>query len=386
LRKKEVTVIPTNEQAKDTAGCERALYMAMDLGGSTWVLAFSDGRCATKARVRKVQAGDTEGLFLEIAQAKRRLGLEPVAPVRSCYEAGRDGFWLHRELVGNGVRNIVIDAASLEVSRQGRRAKTDRIDVRRALSALIRYYNGEPRVLAAVRIPSPEEEDRRRLSRERDRLTKERNRLFAGIRSRLALHGVRTKDIPRDYSVVRRPHDDQLPEHARRELERMTERLQVIERQLQVVEEELMAMLLAEPRLAPKVKALMSLRGIGKVGASVLVLEVFGWRQFRKTKEVGACVGLCPTPWRSDGIATEQGVSKRGNPRVRSLMVELAWLWLRWQKESQLSRWFAERFARGGGRARRVGIVALARRLLVDLWRYLEHGVVPGDALMTAPT
>jgi transposase len=368
---------PTNEQAKDSAGGERRLYMAMDLGGSKWELAFSDGRSATKARTRRVDAGDLLGLFHEVEQAKRKLELAAAARVHCCFEAGRDGFWLHRELVRCGVENLVVDAASLEVSRQGRRPKTDRIDVYRLLSALIRFHDGERRVLAVVRVPSPEDEDRRRMSRERDRLTGERTRLRSGIRSRLALHGIRTKSIPRDF-VELRGHDGQpLQEHMRRELERMAARLQLTEEQLGVVEDEQIAMLLADPKLAPMVKALIILKGIGKVGASVLVLEMFGWRKFSKSKEVGACVGLCPTPWRSDGISSEQGVSKRGNPRVRSLMVELAWLWLRYQSESKLSRWFANRFAHGGGRARRVGIVAVARRLLIDLWRYLEHGVVP---------
>jgi transposase len=368
---------PTNEQAKDNAGGERKLYMAMDLGGSKWVLAFSDGRNAKKARTKTVVAGDVPGLFHEVVQAKRKLELAPAARVHCCFEAGRDGFWLHRELVRCGVENLVVDAASLEVSRQGRRAKTDRIDAQRLLSALIRFHDGETRVLAVVRVPSPEEEDRRRTSRERDRLTSERTRLRSGIHSRLALHGIRTKGIPSDFAALRGHDGHPLPEHMRRELERMAARLKLVEEQLAAVEDEQLAMLLADPNLAPMVTALILLKGIGKVGASVLVLEVFGWRKFSKSKEVGACVGLCPTPWRSDGISSEQGVSKRGNPRVRSLMVELAWLWVRYQSESKLSRWFADRFAHGGGRARRVGIVAVARRLLIDLWRYLEHGVVP---------
>lgn len=373
-------MIPANELTKPTSN-NAVLYMALDLGGSRWAVAFSDGRSATKARVRMLDAGDVEQLMREIGAAKTKLGLPATAPTRNCYEAGRDGFWLHRVLTACGVENVVIDASSLEVARHARRAKTDRIDVRKMLSALVRHHDGAPKVFSVVRVPSEQEEDERRLSRERDRLHSERTALRSRSRAMLALQGVTVERLPSSAAQIARlcrRDGTAIPEHARREIERMLERLQLIETHLELVGKEQHQLV----RASPKAQALLKLRGVGPIGACVLLLEVFGWRRFDNAKQVGAALGLCPTPYRSDGTVREQGVSKRGNPRVRSLMVELAWCWLRLQPHSALSRWFNERFAKGGGRSRRVGIVAVARRLLIDLWRYLEHGVIPEGAIV----
>lgn len=373
---------PTNELMK-TTNTEPTLYMSIDLGGSSWVVAFSDGRAATKARLRTIPARDVDALVREIGAARTKLSVPASARTVSCYEAGRDGFWLHRALVDRKIENVVIDASSLEVARQARRAKTDRIDVQRMLSALIRHHDGAPKVFSVVRVPSEEDEDRRRLSRERDRMTSERGGLRSRIRAAFSLQGIWLKALPSSevaVAAMSRPNGTPIPEHSRREIGRMLERLHLVEKQLADVQKEQQR----ELKASPKAHALVKLRGIGPVGACVLLLEVFGWRRFDNAKQVGAAIGLCPTPYRSDGAVREQGVSKRGNPRVRSLMVELAWCWLRYQPNAALSRWFYERFAKGGGRSRRVGIVAVARRLLIDLWRYVEHGVVPEGAVLCA--
>lgn len=375
----------TNEQTKATT-VEGALYMSMDLGGSKWTLAFSDGRAAEKARVRNIPAGELEALMREVRLARQKFGLSDTARVRACYEAGRDGFWVYRALVERAIDVLVIDAASVETRRHARAAKTDRIDAGRMLRALLRYHDGETTAFAVVRVPSCEDEDRRHLSRERDRVMNERKSLRAGILARLALHGIRAKDVPdeAELDALQCYNGAPLPKHALAELRRMLERLALVDKQHAAIVAEQKKDIVLDPKTAEQVRRLVQLCGVGPIGACVLVAEIFAWRKFTRAKEVGACIGLAPTPFRSDGIVREQGVSRRGSPRVRALLVELAWLWLRYQPDSALARWFQTRFAQGGARARRVGIVALARKLLVALWRCVETGAVPEGAVTKA--
>jgi transposase len=360
-------------QGKHTAEAS-ALYMAFELSEKDWKLALGDG-VRSPSRYT-VTAGDTAALFECIAKAKARCGLAPEASAHSCYEAGRDGFWLHRWLIAQGIDNVVVDSASIEVNRRARRAKTDRLDADKLLSMLIRYHADEPRVWSVVRVPTLEEEDARRAHRELGRLGHERTAHINRIRALLVLNNLRVKYVGgRLWQRWWAGHAQELAPRVRAEIERESERLLLVKKQMDTIE--------AEQRQAvavgsePQVVRLAQLRGIGISSGWVLAKELFGWRRFRNRREVAGCLGLTPSPYASGESETEQGISKAGNRRVRVLMVELAWSWLRYQPQSELSQWFARRFASGGKRMRRVGIVALARRLAIALWRYLEDGLIP---------
>ena len=319
----------------------------------------------------------------EIGKAKGKFRLPEGAPVKSCYEAGRDGFWLHRHLVSRGIENVVLESASIEVDRRARRAKTDRLDGGKLLKQLIRHHrDGE--FLRVVRVPSVEQEDERRLHRELERLTKERTGHRNRLQSLLVTQGVVLKpgrDFLLRLSGVVLWNGAPLPADLKAECEREYERLRLVEEQMRMLEAERLKRLEGSERAELKqVLALARLRGLGCGSAWVLVMEFFGWRGFRNRREVGAAAGLVGTPYASGESTREQGISKAGNRRVRALIIELAWAWLRYQPNSALSRWFEERFGRGGKRSRRIGIVALARRLLVALWRYHEFGEVPAGA------
>jgi len=357
------------------------LYMALELSGSKWRVAFgADGR----ARQVTVAAGDLSGLLEQIERAKQKLGVDAGARVRSCYEAGRDGFWLHRALCAQGIENLVVDAASIEVSRRARRVKTDRVDAQKLLAQLERYCRGERRALRVVRVPSVQAEDARRIHRERERLLKERGMHGSRIRALLIAQGVELElkgDFAERLRAVRLWDDHALGAGLRAELEREWQRLEQVQKQLKALEAEQRAEF---EQVAQSSEGLMQrlslLQGIGMRSAWVLTRELFGWRQFANRRELAGCVGLTPTPYNSGGSEREQGISKAGNRRVRALLIELSWLWLRYQPDSALSAWYRQRFGGGGARARRIGIVALARRLLIALWRYLEQGLIPEGA------
>jgi transposase len=350
------------------------LYIAFELGEKTWRLSLSDGahglsRCT-------LAAGDTASVFAAIAKAKARWRLAADAPARSCYEAGRDGFWLHRWLTEQGMANVVVDSASIEVNRRARRAKTDRLDSDKLLSMLMRYHAGERRLWAVARIPTVQQEDERRLHRELERLRQERTAHRNRIRSLLVLHNLRTERIGgRLWTRWWADHATQLLPGLRAEIERELVRLALVVTQIRQLEAQQHEQVRAGTQ--PTVALLARLAGVGIGSAWTLTKELFGWRQFRNRREVAGCLGLAPTPYASGTSEVEQGISKAGNKRTRWLMVELAWSWLRYQPASQLSHWFNERFASGGKRLRRVGIVALARRLSIALWRYLEYGDIP---------
>ena len=367
---------PGAAQGKHT-GEANQLYMAFELGEKNWKLALSDG--ARSPSRYTVTAGDTAALLECIAKAKARCELAQEASVHSCYEAGRDGFWLHRWLIEQGIDNIVVDSASIEVNRRARRAKTDRLDGDKLLAMLIRYHGGERRVWSVVRVPTPEQEDARRAHRELGRLGRERTAHINRIRALLVLQNLRVKYVGgRLWQRWWSGHAGQLLPGVRAEIERESARLSLVQGQIHTMEAEQRQAVAADTE--PQVVRLAQLRAIGIGSSWVLVKELFGWRRFHNRREVAGCLGLTPSPYASGESETEQGISKAGNRRVRTLMVELAWSWLRYQPESELSKWFTRRFAGGGKRLRRIGIVALARRLAIALWRYLEDGVIPDGA------
>jgi transposase len=277
----------------------------------------------------------------------------------------------------------VVDSASIEVNRRARRAKTDRLDGDKLLAMLLRYAGGERRVWSVVRVPTLEQEDARRTHRELGRLGQERTAHINRIRGLLVAHNVRVKYVGgRLWQRWWSGHAGELPPRVRAEIEREIERLLLAQEQIHTIEAEQRQAVSANSE--PQVTGLAQLRGIGVGSGWVLVKELFGWRRFRNRREVAGCIGLAPSPYASGESQTEQGISKAGNRRVRTLMVELAWSWLRDQPQSELSRWFNRRFAGGGKRMRRIGIVALARRLAIALWRYLQDGVIPQRAQLKA--
>jgi transposase len=359
------------------------LYVGFELGNCKWKLAFSDGR---KIRHATVEAGDLELLQEGLSRAKKHFGMVEDVGVVSCYEAGRDGFWLHRYLHSCGIDNVVVDSASIEVDRRKRRMKTDRLDAGRLVRMLMRYHGGERKLWSVVRVPSFEDEDARHLHRELEGLKKERTRHRNRIRGILIQQGLRVtnpsnRKFVEQLDSLRTWDGRELPVDMKGRLVREYQRLHLVEEQIKALEKE-KKQRLKDPDTAKlrQVAQLRSLYGIGTVSSWAFVMEFFGWRQFRNRREIAALAGLAPSPYDSGGTVREQGISKAGSTRIRTLAVEIAWSWLRFQPQSKLSLWYMERFAGGGSRMRRIGIVAMARRLLIDLWRYLEHGVIPEGA------
>ena len=364
--------------SKDTAS-EGELYMSLELGERSWKLTIGDGRRGPSRY--SVDAGDTTVVLDCVSKARSRCGVNAEAKMHSCYEAGRDGWWLHRWLIERGIDNIVVDSASIEVNRRARRAKTDRLDGDKLLAMLLRHHAGE-RVWSVLHEPTPEDEDARRTHRELARLVHERTAHTNRISSLLVLHNLRPLIIigGRDWAGWWGAHGMQVPPELRAELERESARLALVKQQIKELEAARRQAL--EDGKQPMVAQLAQLRAIGTKSAWVLVKELFGWRRFANRRELAGSLGLAPTPYDSGASQVEQGISKAGNKRARSLLVELAWGWLRLQPDSELTQWFRRRFASGGTRMRRVGIVALARRLAVALWRYLEHGEIPAGATL----
>jgi transposase len=363
------------------------LYVAFELGQKEWKLGFTVG-FGQGARERTVLAGDLSGVKREIEASKRRFGLPGEARVLSCYEAGRDGFWLHRYLVDIGVRNLVVDSSSIEVNRRAKRAKTDKMDLGKLLTMLMRYDHGEMKVWSVVRVPTVEQEDSRQLHRELETLRGERTRHINRIKGLLASYGVRMR-VDRGFLVrlgTKHLWDGRpIPMGLKKRLLREYERLEMVKGQIKQIEAERADLVkTSESPEVAMVRQLICLRGIGIGSAWLYVMEFFGWRQFRNRREVGSLAGLTPTPHQSGDTAWERGISKAGNRHVRSMAIQIGWAWLRYQPESRLSRWYQERFANGSGRLRRIGIVALARKLLVDLWRFLGTGVIPEGAELKA--
>ena len=375
---------PCHVPESTTAG---TLFVAFELSEKTWKLGFTTGP-GQKPRERTVPARQQERVLEEIAHAKRRLRLPDTAPVVSCYEAGREGFWLHRCLQGHGITNPVVDSSAIEVNRRRRRAKSDGLDVRKLLSMLIRYHQGECQVWQVVKVPSVEAEDHRHLHRDLETLKRERASTMTRIEGLLSSQGLRVPSLtklPEQLEALRLWDGSPLPPGLRRRVLRVYAQYTFLSEQIAAVEAERRAQLqtATEARIE-KVRQLMQLKGIGINGAWLLVMEFFGWRAFNNRREVGGLAGFTPTPYHSGDSAREQGITKSGNRHVRWMTTELAWSWLRFQPDSALSVWFRERFGNGGKRLRRIGIVAVARKLLIALWRFLETGVLPVGAVLKA--
>lgn len=373
----QVQMIPTPDSIKNDR-----LYIALELSNKKWKIAFGNG---FKIRLKSIGARDLKQFQEEVEKSRRHFAMAESVPIYCCYEAGRDGFWIHRYVSSLGIHNLVVDSSSIEVNRRYRRAKTDRIDAGKLLTMLIRYMNGESKLWSVLHVPEAEDEDVRRLNREIERLKKERTAHTNRIKSLLALHGIVMpirKSFAQDLEKVVLWNGKPVPPRVRQEMVREFHRYELIVQQLEQLEVEKEAVLKEESKSSKKVLTLQTLKGIGPVSSWVLVYEYFGWRVFKNTKEVGAACGLAPSPYNSGDSQREQGISKSGNRRIRSIMIEVAWYWLRYQPQSKLSRWFMERYGGGSKRIRRIGIVALARKLLIALWKYVEQGVVPESAIV----
>jgi transposase len=359
------------------------LHGAFDLGNLRWDLAFTT-TAGDPPRRRVCPARDLVTLDREIARAKEHFHLPPNAPVVTCYEAGRDGFWLHRALTARDITNTIIDSASIEVNRRRRRDKSDRLDAAALLLLQLRAAAGDRRSWHPVHVPTEAAEDWRHLHRELQLLTRERTRSRSRIKGLLATQGLRLttlRHLPTQFPHLRRWDGTPLPPRLRDRLEREWDRLTLTLTQARTLVAERRTLLATSQDPAIRqVRQLLTLRGIGEVSAWLYTLEFFAWRNFRNRRQVGALAGLTNTRQLSGRLTRDLGISKAGNVHVRSLAIELAWSWLRHQPDSALSHWYQDRFATGGSRLRRIGIVALARKLLIALWRYVETGLVPTGA------
>ena len=379
------TAVATTARANDIT-----LYASLELSKSKWVVTINSPD-SEKFSKHVAEGGDGVGLLDLLsrsrAKAEQRYGVQVKAIV--IQEAGLDGFWIHRLLLANGIESQVVDAASIAVDRRHRRAKTDSIDGEMLLRALMAWARGERRVCSMVRAPSLEEEDRRRLTRERGTLLKERIQHTNRIKGLLSGQGVRDynplrRDCFERLEAFRTGDGRELPPMLKAEIRRELDRIAVVTTQLATVERARDALIRtdAEERNNPAA-LLLKLKGLGPEFASLLWLESL-FRNFGNRRQVAAYGGLAPSPWQSGGVERDQGISKSGNRRLRKTMIELAWFWLRHQPDTALSRWFHTRVGSAKGRIRRIAIVALARKLLVALWRYVTQGVVPEGAVFKA--
>lgn len=367
---------------------EQVLYVALELGKAKWKVGSTIGM-GQKPREVTIRGGDREGLRQEIERAKQRFRLSRSAPVVSCYEAGPDGFWIHRYLLHIGVTNYVVDSSSIEVNRRARRAKTDRLDVRKLLTMLIRYGLGETKLWSVVHVPSAEEEDRRQLHRELTSLRRERTAQTNRIKGLLASQGILLASCGKGFlewlKDVRLWDGSPLRQGIIEHLTHEYQRLELLRLQIkELMAEREQTVRSSKEQSIQMVKKLMTLKGVGLESAWLYTMEVFSWRKIRNRRELGALSGFVPTPYQSGDSSREQGISKHGLRYVRAYTVELAWNWLRLQPNSELSLWYTKRFAYGGRRMRKIGIVALARKLLIALWRYAETDLVPKGAQLKA--
>jgi transposase len=376
-------MMQTMTRGSESSAVTVNLLMAFELGQQCWKVGFTTG-LGQRVRTRKIAAGAVEVVAEEIVKAKAAFGLSAEAPVSSCYEAGRDGFWLHRYLTAGGATNHVVDSASIEVNRRARRTKTDAVDLRGLLTLLARYVAGDRRCWRVVRVPSVAEEDARQLHRTWETLQGDRTRVINRLKAVLATHGVRlgiTADFLEQVAAARVWDGRPLPPGARDRLACDWAPLQRIEEQLADVKATRTRLRIdVETSTGRAVQTLQQLRAIGPGGAWVLATEIFGWREIRNGRQLGALVGLVPALYQSGETQHDRGITRAGNAHVRRMMVPLAWTWLRWQPDSALAQWYQRRFASGGSRLRRIGIVALARKLLIALWRYVDQGIVPEGA------
>lgn len=370
----------------DSSGQEQSrLYVAFELSLNTWKLAFQTPD-RLKARIVNVSARDLSGTLKEFDKTCKRWKLPADVRIVSCYEAGRDGFWIDRWLRSVGIDNRVVDSASIEQSRR-RSAKTDRIDAQKLVTQLMRYDGGEKQALSVVRVPCKETEDRRQLHRELKALKKERTAMSNALVNLLICMGIKTA-----YSHAERMREllpklvnaqgEKAPDGLQARLNRMLDRLALVEKQMAQIEQQRQKYLeTSQDRPAQMIRQLMSLTGVGLQSAWMFVMEIFSWREIRNGKQLGCLLGLVPMPYNSGNSERDRGgISKTGHPQLRCMAIELAWLWLRYQPESRITEWFKQRFGAGGKRHRRVGIVAVARKMVISWWRYLETGELPPGA------
>jgi transposase len=367
-----------------------AVFISLELSRSIWLITSLSPGSGEKMSKHSVRAGDVAGLLARFSELKQKAfaRTRKSFPIVVIQEAGLDGFWLHRALAQEGVESHVVDPASIATSRRRRRAKTDRIDGEALLRALLAYKRGEPRVCTMVRAPTPEDEDRRRLCRERKVLIAERVEHVNRIKGLLFSQGISS------YEPLRRDRRQRLedlttgdgrtlPTHLKIQISRELDRLELLLDQIKLAEAERDGLLAEGQAAAPESPArmLLEFKGIGAECAATLWLEAL-FRHFDNRRQLASYAGLAPTPWQSGSVDREQGVSKAGNPRLRAILIELAWLWLRHQPQSALALWFKERVKRNGGRMKKTTIVALARKLLVALWKYVTAGIVIEGAVM----
>jgi transposase len=363
------------------------LSLAFELGNTQWKLAMTSG-LEHAPLVRTILARDLTALDTALGRAKAHFGLPASAPVRSCYEAGREGFWLHRYLASRGIATQLVDSSSIEVNRRRRRTKTDRLDACKLVTMLLRAAAGEPKVWSVVTVPTLAEEDRRQVHRELLCARRDRARHTNRIKGLLAGQGAplaRLAELPTHLETARLWDGTPLPPRLCARLEREWETVLDYTARIRQLQQERRALLRAtdDPAIA-QVRQLHQLRGVGIDSAWLYVMEFFAWRRFRNRRQVGGLAGLTDTHYQSGDLQHEQGISKAGNRWVRALAINTAWAWLRYQPTSALSRWYQQRFGPGNSRLRKIGIVALARKLLIAFWRYLDAGIVPEGAVLRA--
>ena len=356
------------------------LYVAFELGKKDWKLAMTSG-FGMQPWLRTVPSGDWRAVQGALTQGRARFGLVSTARVVSCYEAGRDGFWIHRALLAQDIVNRVVDSASIEVKRRARRAKTDRLDALKLVTMLVRVCLGEARVWSEVRVPTVAAEAARQVSRERTGLTQDQTRLVNQMRGWLATWGATlpTRRPAGWWTTVRDWAGEPVPLEVQERLARADARLHMIEAQITELERQQQAAVAAPA--AQAVRQLVQLKGVATTSASVLLDEGLLWRAFRNRRQIGGLLGFAPTPYASGASQHEQGISRAGNARLQCISIQLAWNWVRWQPQSALTQWYQANFGKGK-RARRIGIVAVARKLVIALWRYVTQAIVPAGAIV----
>lgn len=370
-----------------------AIFISMELSRSTWLITSLLPIGDEKMSKYSLPAGDVAGLMERFARLKDKAFMRSgrAYPIVVIQEAGLDGFWIHRVLAREGIESHVVDSASIATARRRRRVKTDRLDGELLLRTLLAFKQGEPRVCAMVRPPCPEEEDRRRIGRERKTLVTERIMLVNRIKGLLFCQGVTTfepikRDRRKQFEELRTSDGRPLPPNLRAEIIRMLDRIELLLEQIKTVEavrDTTVAADAEEEALQVRAANLMRLKGVGPDFAEVLWAEGL-CRHYDNRRQLASYAGLTPTPWQSGSISREQGVSKSGNPRLRTVMVQISWFWLLHQPQSALAKWFQERVKNNGGRRRKQAVIALARKLLIALWKFVRHGVEIEGAVLKA--
>jgi transposase len=362
------------------------ILVALELSNSIWLVGTRLPG-ALKSRMHRVSAGDTAKLLTHLSELQSRYQAmsKCAAPIACCFEAGRDGFWLHRLLTANNIPTYVVEPTSILVNRRAKRAKTDRIDAEGLLRVLGAYLGGDTQICSMVRVPTPDEEDGKRIHREREYLVQERTRIENRILALLATQGIRSRpslrNWERDLASLETGDGRKLPPCLAAEVNRLRRRLGLVLDLIRELDAERNEILEAAPDnvITSKVTALRTIYGVGDNFAAVLAREVF-YRPFGNRKQLASYVGLAPMPHQSGEMDRDRRIGRAGNARARKTLVQLAWLWLRYQPESELAAWFRERVGNLQGRTRRIAIVAMARKLLIALWRFTETGEIPAGS------